>query len=82
MKVLLGLALLALSGGVASAQYLGYGTGSNPNSHVVRPYVTDRGTVVQGYRATNPNSTQRDNYGTIGNVNPYTSTYGTQIPRR
>jgi hypothetical protein len=33
------------------------------------------------YVATNPNSTQRDNYGATGNVNPYTGAVGTRNPR-
>jgi hypothetical protein len=39
------------------------------------------GTYVQPYVATNPNSTQRDNYGATGNVNPYTGAVGTRNPR-
>jgi hypothetical protein len=58
-----------------------YGTGSNSNSHYVSPYVNSRGTYVPGHHATNPNSTQFDNYGTRGNVNPYTGMYGTRSPR-
>lgn len=60
----------------------GYGTGSNPNSHTRDGYTTNRGTYVDPYRATNPNSTQYDNYGTRGNQNPYTGTYGTKTPKR
>jgi hypothetical protein len=33
------------------------------------------------HQQTNPNGTQRDNYGTTGNVNPYTGTVGTRNPR-
>jgi hypothetical protein len=39
-------------------------------------YTTNRGTYVQPYVATNPNSTQRDNYSATGNVNPYTGVVG------
>jgi hypothetical protein len=60
----------------------GYGTGSNPNSHSVDGYTTNRGTYVQPYHSTNPNGTQYDNYGTRGNQNPYTGTYGTRTPKR
>ncbi len=67
----------------ASAQYLGSpgnsglsGTGSNPNSHYVSPHTNSNGTYVQGHHATNPNNTQRDNFGTLGNVNPYTGSTG------
>ena len=63
----------------ASAQFLG--TGSNPNSHYVSPYVTSNGNYVGGHQQTNPNSTQRDNYGTRGNLNPYTGAIGTRNAR-
>jgi hypothetical protein len=73
-------AVLALSVTTASAQYL-YGTGSNPNNHYVSPHTTSNGTYVSGHYQTNPNSTQRDNYGTSGNVNPYTGAVGTRGAR-
>jgi hypothetical protein len=72
-------AVLAFAATGASAQY--YGTGSNPNSRSVQGYTTRNGTYVQPYVATNPNSTQRDNYGASGNVNPYTGVAGTRHPR-
>jgi hypothetical protein len=59
----------------------GFGTGSNSNSHSSSGYTTNKGTYVQPYHATNPNSTQYDNYSTRGNVNPYTGAYGTRSPR-
>jgi hypothetical protein len=59
----------------------GYGTGSNSSSHYVSPYTTSRGTEVQGHYQTNPNTTQRDNYGARGNVNPYTGAVGTRSPQ-
>ncbi len=76
---------------LANAQY-GYGTnpypssglngtGSNPNSHYVRPYTTQSGTYVAPRYQTNPNNTQMDNFGTRGNYNPYTGQYGTRSPR-
>jgi len=68
MKQIILAAALTLAATAAHAQYLG-GTGSNSRSHSV-PHV-----------ATNPNSTQRDNYGATGNVNPYTGAVGTRNPR-
>jgi|HubBroStandDraft_5_1064220.scaffolds.fasta_scaffold02034_4 hypothetical protein len=62
------------------AQYLS-GTGSNPNSHPVLDYTTQSGTYVPPHQQTNPNTTQTDNYGTRGNVNPYTGTVGTRGAR-
>jgi hypothetical protein len=79
MKKLIIVGTLVLIATGAHAQY--YGTGSNPNSHSVQGHVTTSGTYVQPYQATNPNSTQRDNYSATGNVNPYTGTVGTRNPR-
>jgi hypothetical protein len=87
MKMILGCALVIASVTTASAQYLGtttnglYGTGSNPSSHYVSPHVSSTGTYVSGHYQTNPNSTQLDNYGTRGNVNPYTGAVGTRGAR-
>jgi hypothetical protein len=79
MKVLVfaaGLVLIA-----AGAQAQSYGTGSNPNTHITSGYTRSNGTYVAPYVATNPNGTQRDNFGTRGNYNPYNGTYGTRTPR-
>jgi hypothetical protein len=78
MKKLLIAATLLLTATAAQAQY---GTGSNPNTHTSSGYTRSNGTYVQPYTATNPNSTQRDNFGTSGNYNPNTGTYGTRTPR-
>ena len=58
-----------------------YGSGSNSQSHTVSPYQTPRGTYVAPHQQTNPNSTQMDNYGSRGNINPYTGQVGTRTPR-
>jgi len=76
-KLALALALALVSVTAASAQYQpqpygGFGTGSNPNSHYVSPYTTRSGTYVAPHYQTNPNGTQYDNFGTRGNLNPYT----------
>ena len=91
MKTVVALGLLIATGTAALAQYgtmqpslggtQGYGTGSNPSSHYVSPYTTQSGTFHSGHYQTNPNNTQRDNYGTRGNVNPYTGQVGTRSPR-
>jgi hypothetical protein len=70
---------LALIASGAQAQI--YGTGSNPNSHPVQGHTNSSGTYVPPHQQTNPNSTQTDNYGTRGNVNPYTGATGTRTPR-
>lgn len=38
------------------------------------------GTYVQPYTRSSPNNTNRDNYSTYGNVNPYTGSQGTRAP--
>jgi hypothetical protein len=86
MKTAFALVALLATVSTASAQLYGtgtglYGTGSNPNMHTVRPYITQQGTVVQPHMQTNPNNTQFDNFSTRGNFNPYTGQYGTRIPR-
>jgi hypothetical protein len=82
MKKLILAGALALVATGAQAQYVGtYGTGSNPSSHSVQGHVTNSGAYVQPYQATNPNSTQRDNYSATGNVNPNTGAVGTRNPR-
>ena len=71
---------LALVTTAAQAQYA-TGTGSNPSTHTSSGYTRSNGTYVAPYVATNPNGTQRDNYGTSGNYNPNNGTFGTRTPR-
>ncbi len=47
-------------------------------SNYVSGYTRSNGTYVQGYYRTTPNYTRNDNYSTVGNVNPYTGSYGTK----
>ena len=89
------IAVIVLSASAAQAQYgqrthgsvyggssYGtYGTGSNPSSTHVQPHTNSFGSVTQDHYRTTPNNTQMDNYGTRGNVNPYTGTTGTRTPR-
>ena len=42
----------------------------------VKSYTRSNGTVVKGHYRTAPNSTNRDNFTTRGNVNPYTGKKG------
>jgi len=79
MKKIFLAAALMLAATAAHAQFTG--TGSNPNSHGVSGYTNSNGTYVAPHQQTNPNSTQMDNYGTRGNVNPYTGAVGTRNPR-
>ena len=50
--------------------------------HAVRGHVKKDGTYVAPSRATNPNRTQRDNYSSKPNVNPYTGKQGTRTPKK
>ncbi len=85
--VLLGIAVFLATSAVASAQYGTrapsglYGSGSNPNSVYVAPSINSQGNSTPGHYRTAPNSTQMDNYGSRGNVNPYTGSVGTRAPR-
>ena len=47
-------------------------------STYVSGYTNSNGTYVQGYYRSTPNDTRNDNYSTVGNVNPYTGSYGTK----
>jgi hypothetical protein len=46
----------------------------------VRGYYRSNGTYVQPYYRSYPNSTQWDNWSTVGNLNPYTGQWGTRWP--
>ena len=66
-------------GGGHSSSGSGHLTGSgyvNPSNHYTPGYTRQNGTHVNGYHATNPNSTGTDNYSTKGNVNPWTGQPG------
>jgi len=80
MKQIILAGALALAATAAQAQYQ-TGTGSNSQSPEVQGHTRSNGTYVPPHEQTNPNSTQRDNYGTSGNVNPYTGAVGTRGAR-
>ncbi len=44
--------------------------------HYVRPYYRTDGTYVQGHYQTNPDNNLYNNYGTRGNIDPYTGRTG------
>jgi len=79
MKRVLLTAVMMLATVGAHAQ--SYGIGSNSSTHTTSGYTKSNGTYVAPYVATNPNNTQRDNFGTRGNYNPYTGMTGTRTPR-
>lgn len=74
--VLLSLSTVAEARGGSSTG--SYGTGSSSSSHSVSGYTTRAGTVVAPSHATNPNTTQKDNFTAKGNVNTYTGKVGTK----
>ncbi len=47
-------------------------------STYVSGYTNSNGTYVEPYFRTTPNTTRNDNYSTVGNLNPYTGSYGTK----
>lgn len=49
---------------------------------IVKGYLKKNGAVVYPHFKTRPNKTQRDNYNTKGNINPYTGKKGTKAPLR
>ena len=48
----------------------------------VHGYTRKNGKQVQSYKRTAPNGTQKDNFSTKGNVNPYTGKKGTKTPKK
>jgi hypothetical protein len=50
--------------------------------HAVRGHIKKDGKYVAPHRSTNPNNTQRDNYSSKPNVNPYTGKQGTREPKK
>lgn len=53
---------------------------TNPNHVYVSPHTRSNGTYVPGHYRTAPNSTNRDNFSTLGNTNPYTGNPGYILP--
>lgn len=52
------------------------------SNHNTKGYTKKDGTYVKGHRATNPNHTQRDNWSSKPNSNPYTGKKGSKNPTR
>lgn len=72
--------LLVLGCLLALMSQASFAKSSNGGSHSVRGHVKKDGTYVQPHHATNPNKTQRDNWSSKPNVNPYTGKQGTKDP--
>jgi hypothetical protein len=56
-------------------------SGSSGGSHNVNGHFKKNGTYVAPHRSTNPNHTQRDNWSSKPNVNPYNGKQGTKEPK-
>lgn len=69
------LVLIFLFSPVIHAKSTGSGSGG---SHAVKGHVKKDGTYVQPHHATNPNQSQKDNWTSKPNVNPYTGKPGTK----
>ena len=76
MKLLLAVMVIAL--GLIATPTFAKRTASGDGSHSVKGHVKKDGTYVQPHRATNPNNTQRDNWSSKPNTNPYTGKPGTK----
>lgn len=74
-QLLINLFALAFTSNPAIAKKVGPGGSS---SHSVKGHVKKDGTYVQPHRAANQNHTQRDNWSSKPNSNPYTSKPGTK----
>lgn len=64
-------------GGHSSGSHYG-GSHSSGGSHSVRGHFRKDGTYVEPHRATNRDSTTKNNWSHKGNVNPYTGKEGTK----
>lgn len=67
---------------MTAAMVVGLSVASAKGSHSVKAHVTKKGAYVQAHHATNPNKTQRDNWSSKPNVNPYTGKDGTKTPTK
>lgn len=63
---------------ISSPVFAKKNTDSSGGSHAVKGHFKKNGTYVQPHRATNPNQTQRDNWSSKPNVNPYNGKPGTK----
>jgi hypothetical protein len=72
--------LMIFASPLISAKKAGSSGGGSGGSHRVNGHFKKNGTYVAPHHATNPNHTQRDNYSSKPNVNPYNGKQGTKEP--
>ena len=89
MKKILTILIIALCASVSSYAQNYYGSTSRKSSsygysstsssvRYQQGYTRSNGTYVSGHYKTQPNSTNRDNFSTSGNYNPYTGSTGSR----
>lgn len=74
------LAILALV--LALTQFSHAKKDASENTNSVRGYTKKDGTYVAPHQRTNPNGTQRDNWSSKPNYNPYTGKEGKKEPQK
>ncbi len=79
LVLMLGLHSSVFSKQNSSGGYKSYGSSKTTNVH---GYTKKNGTYVAPHHRTSPNNTQRDNWTSKPNQNPYTGKNGTREPQR
>jgi hypothetical protein len=59
-----------------------YAKSESSSSNSVRGYTKKDGTYIAPHKRTNPNQTQRDNWSSKPNYNPYTGKEGKKEPQK
>lgn len=70
------------SGTSSKSSSVGRTTSNKSREVAVKGYTKKDGTRVESHKRTAPNKTQRDNWSTKGNTNPYTGKKGTKEATR
>ena len=66
----------AFARGGGGSRGFSYGTGSKSSSTYVAPHTNRNGSTTSGHYRTTPDGTRSNNYGSSGNVNPFTGGVG------
>jgi hypothetical protein len=77
IKLLISILLIACFAQICQAK-----NSSSGGSNSVNGYTKKDGTYVAPHQRTNPNSTQRDNWSSKPNYNPYTGKEGKKEPQK
>ncbi len=79
MQILLAMVCMGFTLGFSTAALAKVSSGG---THSVKGHTTKNGTYIAPHQQTNPNGTQRDNWSSKPNVNPYTGKAGTVEPQK